>query len=382
MVIQEKVVAGLYIERDNAKLMTMLATPIAQYSEPDERGHHSWKLSYLAHEHIGWDRHKKQNALEGVRYLLSLAAHKTSGVESLGVASYGPFKSLNYFSSNFGLIHPETAHKPLNGLHIGQEIKRAFGRAWIDANRVTIRTDAEACALGEAISRQVENDESTDKRKILAFLICGEGIGLGLVKGRKIISPALHAEVGLLPANIRRHDPLKIKKKFRAYGASIAEMCSDQAMAERWMIMKDKSSCKLEDMINEKSCEFWRYRAYYLAQACLACTAVIPPHSIVIGTRFAPTDDLGKWSYRYLDAVLKGRRNNEQPVFEYSELNDNNFISYSRPFEGFPNELKHSISTTGVVGACHVAAAATTFDSMGHFMSLPSKTEKGRRNDR
>jgi len=377
-------VAGIYVERDNALLL------LARVQQGSSEG-----PKYVAHKDVFWHPKKPEEARRGLRHLLEIVRSHKSQPSSLGIASYGPFNSLDPFTRKYGCISKLHAHPPLNGLNIFNLVTSVLGGQWghnpEGASRLTIQTDAAACAVGEALARRPEDIENVTKAihkrieresfpeafkrnaiakaierledRNLAFIICGKGIGLGLVRGTKIVSSALHPEVGLLPPRIMHNDPLKPDGEAKPkdeleittdYSSSVAELASDEAMASRYCKMHGLTEVRMRDVQACTDQDFWDFRAHYLAQACLACTVVAPPHVIVLGSKIDPRDDLTQRTLHYLREFLRQRGKDKQPLIDYTDLRLKGYISALTPHENFP--LPTNLATTGAIGMCHTAA--------------------------
>lgn len=358
-----KKIAGLYIERDQALLMLMEGTG-------DDLGRF-WQLKHDWHEPAEWHPDIPEDALASIRYLLRKAMAERP--DAIGLACYGPFRSLVPNTDYFGELHDKFASSPFCGQNlerITRETLIASGQANYDPS-LYIQTDANACALGEAIARNPEADPGKDGRDLLGYIICGEGVGLGLVQGRDIVRSALHPEIGLIPTRSHDDDPLGAPARTRDgpvredYSRSLAQMASDDAVARRLARIRGLDQITLREVAACRDQVFWDSRAYYLAQACLVCTVVAPPNAIVIGAKIDPLGNVGPRTLRQLKRFLKRRKLDRQPVIEYAHLRAPGYIANPTRNPRIPTP--HAMATTGVVGICHAAAAAMQRGEVVHI---------------
>lgn len=351
-------VAGIYVERAGARLILMSAERASSKEW--------WTLSYLAHEDVSWHPNDTKQAVEGLEYLLQIVKLHPLEPKGLGIASNGPFVSLKpSLSDDYGKLHPVYADLPLRGESLSAIIRRILGpdewglRGNYENDKehlkpYVIHTDANACALGEAYTRNLHTPD-VDKTRTLAFLVSGQGIGLGITRGPGIVTSALHPEVGLMPPRILVGDTLRPEKADMDYALSIAELANDAALVRRLGKIKRKK-VSLLDVLEERDEGFWNFRAYYLAQACLACTVIVPPNMIAVGAIIDPLNDVGQRTRKYLREFFKKRKDDKQPLIDYEDARMPEFVSNSERNPHLP--LSHSISTTGALGMCYEAVNA------------------------
>ena len=279
-------------------------------------------------------------------------------IKMMGVSGPGPFRSLrrsHKANDTFGLIDEERAHRPLNG----QNLYKVFKDAVSSSNHaseadVIVHTDAMACAIGESVSRGLEPN------KLLAFFIVGDGIGLGLVRGASPIRTALHPEVGLISVQLHPKEGKSAGARIIRKGVtySVAEMASDLATKGRCGNIHVDLVTAFQALSFDVQKEILDRRAYYLAQMCLACTAMLPPHQIVLGqdVRLEPGETLAKRVYSSFDELINLRKKNKQPVFQYPEMLEPGFISDQKDPPGLT--AKSKIGLAGAMGMAYAAAAA------------------------
>jgi predicted NBD/HSP70 family sugar kinase len=289
-----------------------------------------------------------------LRTEISAYRHEISGI---AVASYGPFLSLTP-GPKFGVISPNAATPPLRALDLYRFVGQQLGKEWLDRDdtRFVIETDASACAVGEAHLRGFGSE------KVLAYIFATQGIGLGIAKGKKVIRNALHPEVGLLPAYIHPSDPIarhvgkrsqRLSRNSTFDFRSIAQLSNTKALWQRYEEMKHRNDYALAFSDKDQRELFWDIRAFYLAQACIACTVVLPPHAIVIGADTDPLGDVAAKVQHHFEIFLRGWRMAGEPLFTYEELSGD-FIRSPSLMED--QHVKPSV--VGALGLCYLAAAS------------------------
>lgn len=342
----EEVVVGVYLERSGGAVMRAVT------GEADASGMKSVQPTNI--NMFEWDPNDVDGAVREVQRMAALAADMgRDNLRSVAIASYGPFLSLkrSNLDGKFGVIHPKASHLPLQGLNLralfynGLVQHRGKREAFI-----TIHTDAEACAIGEAMARGLP------ERHVLAFILVTEGVGLGIVQGRRPLASALHSEIGMLHVRYDRNDPLKPKKDSNLYARSLSEMAENGALRRRYMLDNKVDAVTDAELLAARNDAIWDLRAYYLAQACLACAVILAPHQIVLGADLDFDRSIAERTNRIFRSFLDARRVKDQPVFEFEELDRAGYISRSEPIpEIHPTA---SFRVTGALGMCQAAANA------------------------
>jgi len=334
-------VAGVFIERTGALLVSANA-------EKTDNLFEQWDINNRNIFEVTWS--KKNEVKHGIRLLGEFINNCNPSIDSVAVASYGPFESLNPKNKKYAYIHKNT-HAPLTGIKLKKEFTNIIGDHLKDktAPNLTFHTDVSACALGESILRQLNENE------ILGYLAVTNGIGIGIVHGRTILNSALHPEIGLIPVRLAEDDRLMdtssmpVEEGAFQYSGSLEELTGHKStLARQLNFVSTSTDQKNKDNYNK----LYNLRAYYLAQACLSFVAINPPHYIVIGTDIDPRFDIeGRVRY-FFKNFIDERLQAKQPMFEYDELQKPNFISLS------VNSGSHKhLSSTGTFGMCHAAAA-------------------------
>ena len=268
--IKETTVAGIFLERDGAHLLRSKARKIS-LNEP-------WEFDFIDQMKVKWNPNDPNEAREGLNKLGSMIRDVGSDLKSVAVASYGPFVSLDRDNDRYGEIHNSTADSPLTGFKLKDILRESFGQKMNATSGpiLTFHTDADACALGEAFERKIKNNE------ILGYLCVTEGVGFGLVRGREILRSALHPEIGLIHIRLMPDDPLIPTHSHIQYAGGLEQYAANKSLYERFSKLTSNNSPKFEDIIHYHDDKLWDIRAYYIAQACLACTTVFPPHFLVV----------------------------------------------------------------------------------------------------
>jgi hypothetical protein len=343
----KRIVAGVYIERTRAMLIRAEAKSIA-----NERGQPEEQIDVLDLEERAWKASDPDAAILGLRQLATVIAKSGPELNSVAVACYGPFQSMTFGAERYGFLHESNAPPPFQGKDITRTFRAALQIAretTADDGFFSLHTDANACALGEAAARGTLRDHA------LLFILVTEGIGLGIVSGRDIAASALHPEIGLLPVRVDERDRLRPPRHKVPYTGSLSSLADNRALRAR----AKKMFGRLPDLESITDDLFWDLRAYYLSQACLAATAILAPHQIVVACDIEPElGDLVARTRGRFASFIKDRLSEREPVFEYPELTEESglrpFISRPRPMVGLG--IPPSIRTTGAIGMCYAAA--------------------------
>lgn len=335
-------VFGVYLDRFGGAIMRakVLGTALRHETAMLEATHcipTSWR-----------DQHKG-TVLAGIRHLAKMVNDASAeGTIKLAISSPGPFVSLNHQnrSKDYGTINPIAGTKPMRGINLPTEFKNAFRDVGgnPDRLRIEVYTDAQACAMGEAVVRNFGSDST------LAFILVTEGVGLGLVRGRTPVGSALHSEFGMMPVRWRGDDTLKPDKNEdkRRYSQSLSQLAENGSV---WKRISDKPVTR---DLTEDDRDVLDHRAYYLAQGCLACAVMMAPHKIILGADLDYQGLISEMTRVHFRKFLVARKIDQQPVPDFPEINDPEYISNSKII---PNT--HNIPplhVTGALGLCHAAA--------------------------
>jgi fructokinase len=344
--MNEDLVAGIFVERSGATLIVAKALP-PQIPQP--------KIEPIVHERVSWGSSDQQDAIERLGVLVEALIELEPNVKHLALACYGPFLSLKPGNANYGTIHG-SAHEPFRRTNLLQIVSERLKKV-MPGNIVnlSIHTDANACALGELIVQG-------EPRQTLAFLAVTEGVGLGIVSDGRILRSALHPEIGLIPVRFDQNDPLRPRKPRVRFSKSLGTLANNKSLRDRYEIayldqLKGKTISN-EMVLNAPDEEFWNLRAYYLAQACLACFSMLAPHKIVIGADLDPENEVAELTRRHFKKFLRERSAELSPMLNFPELGDLNsyIVSSKNPYGDPATDLGY----TGSLGLCLAAALGPT----------------------
>lgn len=299
-----------------------------------------------------WRDQHKGTVLAGIRHLAKMAKDASAsakGTIKLAISSPGPFMSLNHQNrsdGSYGTVHPKVGTEPMRGFNLPTEFKAAFQNVGgnPDRLRIEVYTDAQACAMGESVSRNLGSDST------LAFILATEGVGLGLVRGRTPIGSALHSEFGMMPVRWRGDDKLKPDKdeNNRRYSQSLSQL------AENGSVWKRISDNPVTRDLTEDDRDVLDHRAYYLAQGCLACAVMMAPHKIILGADLDYQGLISNMTLVHFRKFLAARKIDQEPVPDFPEINDPEYISNSKIIPNIKDIPP--LHVTGALGLCHAAA--------------------------
>lgn len=350
-----KVVVGVYLERTGGAVMRAVAE--------QDKGQKQIVPTHF--EEVNWNPGSVTEARAGVEAMANAVA-QIEDCKSIAIASYGPFEAIRrvdsddkYTKPKFGIIDSKVAHLPLRGF----DLRRMFSSAILAADKdreflITIHTDAEACAIGEGLARGIKED------KTLAYLLVTEGIGLGVVQGQQPLRSALHSEMGML--HVRRHskDKIATKREIDPWAVSLSEMASNEAMRSRFRTeykLPPKMDVTNDIVKSDPKLKNWYMRAYYISQACFACSVILAPHKIIIGTDLDRDEefrvpDIATLTELHFRKFLNARMIDKQPVFTFEELDKRDYIERSVAIPSIRE--KPSFRATGALGMCYAAETA------------------------
>lgn len=299
-----------------------------------------------------WQDQQKETVRAGIRHLAKMAKDASAsakGTIKLAISSPGPFMSLNHQNrsdGSYGTVHPKVGTEPMRGFNLPTEFKAAFRDVGgnPDRLRIEVYTDAQACAMGESVSRNLGSDST------LAFILVTEGVGLGLVRGRTPVGSALHSEFGMMPVRWRGDDKLKPDKNEdkRRYSQSLSQLAENGAV---WKRISDKPVTR---DLTEDDRDVLDHRAYYLAQGCLACAVMMAPHKIILGADLDYKGLISEMTRVHFRKFLAARKIDQEPVPDFPEINDPEYISNSQIILKTTNPSP--LHVTGALGLCHAAA--------------------------
>lgn len=361
---EEHEVIGIFLERTGGVLLSAIASFDSDKSE-------RWKLRFTGHKTLTWNSRKPKEAKDGVRRFAEIAWAHHESCKSIAVSCNGPFVSLNVEDLKYdkdlevyGALSPDSGHLPFRGQSIPKIFREVFDKkvsdgwaAWMKNSETRFRVwhDSNASALGEALSRETADHEIT------AHLSVTEGVGLGMVCGRQFVQTAHHPEIGLMPVQPNRRDILFKPGQLPIsplHTVGLAELTDNKSLRTRLEIRTGKKNPTLRDLKEYDRDDIWDMRAFYLAQACLACLVVHPPKKIIIGAQIDPRGDVAERTTRFFQEIMERREKNGQPIPHYPAL-DNDYQDLIEPPKAlsmFRNFV--GLAYTGAAGMCYAAADA------------------------
>lgn len=302
-----------------------------------------------------WPDQREETVHRGIRDLAKIANDASGdGAIKLAISSPGPFLSLNHKdrANDYGTVHPTVGNAPLRGFNLPNVFRKAFRDVGGNPERlrIEVHTDAQACAMGEAVSRDLGPDST------LAFILVTEGIGLGLVRGRSPFGSALHSEFGMMTVRWRGDDQLKpdSDQEKRRYSQSLSQLAENRALWKRIAFSRALDHPLGTSLLTEGDLAALDHRAYYLAQGCLACAVMIAPHKIILGTDLDYQDSISQMTIVHFRKFLAARQIDREPVFSFPEIGDDDYISNSKVIPNTRNIPP--LHVTGALGLCHAAA--------------------------
>lgn len=352
--METRYVAGICLERDGATIV------VASHAHQDIMGETDPPIEVHAHDYEPWSIGSYSQAEAAIRGLVENVAAAYPLVGSVGVACYGPFVSLtptDPTDGDYGLVCPLFSDMPFSGWNLHNDIRNMFLSAGFpESIKVTVNTDAHAFTMGEAFAAK------NDPNHILVGILVTEGVGAGIVLGRTSLKCALHPEVGLVMSRFDKDDSLKPPPGDRLFSRGVGELANNAAMRDRYAREYEMSKDEVDDthLTSWRDHHNWEFRAYYLAQLCLSCTAIISPHRIVLATNLDPRGTLLDDTRRFFCKLLEARYDDKEPFIGYPKIDEvNGFITAvsKLPFDP-ESEEQSSIGLRGAVGVALDAARA------------------------
>lgn len=363
-----EVVAGVYLERNGGAVMRAIVRSNRSST------YNSVEATHV--EEFSWNPDDDEAAVElQLIEMAEMAADMAdNNLRHVGIASYGPFVSLKrprYDRGNpegrrqwetFGKLYRTPSHRPLTNTHIPDLFQKGFDKKNNGDAFITVRTDAEACAIGEAVIRD------HTRSQLMAFILVTEGIGLGIVQGKVPITSALHSEFGLLHVRQSSRDPLPQQSSamkrpppadrfdLEEYHWSLSELADNQAIRKRYCIIHGNDEISDDTIIEQPQDITWSLRAYYIAQACLACNVTLAPHKIIIGADLDTSPGIVEMTRNKFDNLLKARFLDGQPVFHFDELRKPDYLDTMQRIRIGGKLFPPSFRRTGAFGMCYAAA--------------------------
>lgn len=266
-------------------------------------------------------------------------------VRVIGVGCYGPFASLDHGSrqsSNvYGLLQPSKRGR-LSGLSVRELLLDALDVQL--APDIVVETDVNVAALGELYLRRARSGTNDWGDKVIAFIKVSHGIGGGVVFGSRFWAGRLHPEMGHI--QVRRW-PKDLGRWQRLLGTCdhhrdcLQGLANVASFEQRW-----KRS--FEELLRDPEHEAWQREAFYIAQLCIAVTALLAPSQIILGGRVMNMDTLIDLVRQQFTIMLADADGNYHPG--YSDILESDFI------DTVGKDISNQIRRPGVYGALCLAA--------------------------
>ena len=257
---------------------------------------------------------------------------------SIGVASYGPFKSLLFnqksnIDPDYGFVLGHDSEGPISNISLHDEVLNHFADCK-KLPRIIIQTDVAACGLGEFYHRRNAEIGKTTIQDTLVFLSFTEGVGGAIISKGNVMGGKHHSEMGQIPTiPIVSKDASK-GPKITPFNATLEELASMEVFRNHL------SNCE-EGSYEERV--VLTVQSFYIAQLCLSIAYVVAPTFIVVSTD-----------------------NKQEELLARTRINFQNFIPEKTLREGWyealtdGNELiQPPIFGSGSMGVCGAGAAGT-----------------------
>ena len=273
--------AGIYVTRDKVYSLTACSyDEVSIFKTEYPHQLHSYKKSYSTHN---------GSISKGLSLEIKKIIERTSSIEAITIAGFGPFYSLlqedscnNEYYRFYGKIKNTSFPISSSEKSLYLISKRILFNMLGDNNiQISILTDVASSALGElclkfGIGLQKPSDfRKTFHNHVLAFLKISDGIGGGFTKGLNPWLGALSPEMGDIIVCPHSQDMWTTSKYFNKN--CIFSRASTSAIQDRWGVKNYKEL--------DKDHVAWDLQAFYIAQLCVNVTMTISPSEIVLGGR-------------------------------------------------------------------------------------------------
>lgn len=239
-------------------------------------------------EHVPFSKHATISA--AFEKAANLIAKAAPDLRSLGIASYGPFVSIDRRDRDAGSSHYGELQRRSRGGLAGQNLVRlvepVLSAKLGKRPKITVETDVAAAALGLVHNRSRYGASSDELNQVIVFIKASLGIGGAFMRAATPWRGRLHPEMGQfhVPRWQSSHlDPRKVEASWENPGAwfpgSIEAMASVQAIQARYAPMT------FEELRGQPDHPAWEREAWYLAQLAWSITCIVSPHQIVFGGR-------------------------------------------------------------------------------------------------
>lgn len=289
-----------------------------------------------------------------------LVAQQAPALRSLGIASYGPFVSID--REDRGSRKPydtpsrhygELQQRSRGGL-AGQNLIKLVMPTLLDAlpsrPLITVETDVAAAALGLVYTRSRGGASEKERNQVIVFVKASLGIGGAFVRAATPWRGRLHPEMGQFHVPRWQSavlDPKGIEATWTNpdahFPGSIEAMASVQAIETRF------APLKFAQLRQEPDHPAWERQAWYLAQLAWAITCVVNPHQIVFGGRILSVPGLIERVRRVFADQIAG----SPEALEHVGIAPDDLGNY---LHALYDQQKAKVQKPGIVGSLCLAA--------------------------
>lgn len=311
--------AGIYISREN---ISGIKLEIDESNARTLHGHGVFDDKRIAQTKTFREPIEEPSIL-ALKTIVRQLCESGNKPDLLGVACYGPFKSLDLddrrlaqdgMKSGYGTISETSHFAPFAGWDLFSIFNDEFKRHGCEPE-ISIQTDVGASALAEWIYRSDYADENNGQSEnhTVAYLNFTEGVGGAVVSNGKILNGALHPEMGQIPVKIHEVDA---KTGFEGVCPHHKD-CLEGLTSTRALAARLNSNVRLQDLVAKPDHPIWEIQAWYMAQLCTSVTLLLAPSVIVVGGKILQCECLLPYVRQWHELQLGGRDND---AFAYYSL--------------------------------------------------------------
>jgi len=210
-------------------------------------------------------------------------------LRAAGIGCYGPFDRIDPIDREhpqYGKVSNRAGNRRMAGLSLVQELRTRLPASIRSDVLIVIDTDVNTAALGELYWRATHNGQWVPgwESQVIAFLKISFGIGGGIVRANEPWRGRWHPEMGQIPVQLWDDPEEAGFARSQVYdGLRLESLASLGAIRKRYGVESDDRA--FEKMLRDATHPAWKRQAWYLAQLCLAVTAIAVPSHIVMGGR-------------------------------------------------------------------------------------------------
>lgn len=275
--------AGIYITDNHIDLAIGSARSATNVTRMRDA---PFDLENIDQKRVWFDRHESVD--EAFDEAMGWMVDRTR-LRAIGIGCYGPFDLIHPAhrdNPDYGRVSNSGLLRKMAGRNIVDDIRRRLPLAIRSSVLITIDTDVNVAALGELYWRAIKDGHWVDgwQDQVIAFLKISVGIGGGIVRANETWQGRWHSEMGQIPVQLWNDPDEAAFAGNQPYGGLRLEaLASTGAIRKRFGVEDDDRA--YERMLKNASHPAWKRQAWYLAQLCLAVTAITAPSHIVLGGR-------------------------------------------------------------------------------------------------